>query len=82
MDILPKKIKISEETIKKAYLCRNEFECLSKPERVCPVKFPASDDLLFVSRDKNKICDYYVPFGNGGFCTCPVRKEIYSEYNR
>ena len=77
------KIKISDSTIKKANQCRSDHSCLENPDGLCPVKFSLTDDMIFVNKPPDKEpCGYYVPFGNAGFCDCPVRKSIYREYNK
>ena len=77
------KIKINDSIIKKAAQCRSGHSCLDNPDGLCPVKFSLTEDMVFVNKPLDKdICNYYVPFGYGGFCDCPVRKSIYREYNK
>jgi len=74
------KLKISEDAKKKATKCHRNFACLSGNKPGVCKEFCAIDDILFVKKNK-EICNYFVPFGYRGYCTCPVREEIHNNYN-
>ena len=75
-----KPLKIDKKTIENATSCVKNKACLENPDSVCKVDHPVSESLLFVARKKAIQCKYFVNFGYDGFCTCPVRKEIYNKH--
>jgi len=77
-----KKPKIDSDILKETKLCGKNHACLDRADSLCPVNFSVADNMLFVSKDINKACNYYTPFGYGGLCNCPVRKKLYSDHNR
>jgi hypothetical protein len=72
---------ISQESIKNATHCTKKNSCLEDPGKLCRVVSYASPELMFVYNKENPTCPYYTNFGYGGFCNCPVRKEIYNKYS-
>ncbi|MDP3792105.1 MAG: hypothetical protein Q8R38_08710 [Candidatus Omnitrophota bacterium] len=68
------------EAAKKAISCNGTHACRGKPEEMCPPESMVANNLLFVSNKKYPHCPYYVPFGYGGCCNFPVRKDIYKLY--
>jgi hypothetical protein len=75
-------LKIDEEIIKSADLCPKDKACLKNPKDLCPVISCVSDDMLLVSKNNVRNCDYHIPFGYNGFCKCPVRQAIYKKYKK
>lgn len=73
-------IKISDDVIKSATKCTKNFSCLSGDiERLCKVEYCVSKTVHFI-KCLEPDCSYKVVFGDGNFCTCPIRKEIYNHY--
>ena len=70
----------SKEAIERLLSTPGKHSCRDNPESICPVTLAASDNLIFVSNTKHQYCPYYVPFGYGGYCNYPARKEIYKQY--
>ena len=77
------KIEINENVIKKTTHCDHDFLCLTDEWEQCgEVKALIADNLLYVHFDwaERRVCGYMVSFGNGYYCTCPTRIEIYKLY--
>jgi len=75
-------MEIDKDTIENACFCNKNKSCLDNPKNLCPITADITDELIFVSKQKSPECGYYVNFGYGGFCNCPVRKEIYRKYKK
>ncbi len=71
---------VKKDEVKNAISCPGNHACRGNPESMCPVSSVISDDMVFVDNKKHRQCPYYLPFGYGGFCNLPVRKEIYNLY--
>lgn len=77
------KIEIGDDVIKATTKCEKCFSCLSDNlEHSCKVEYCVSDTVYFVKCLNLAHCNYKVPFGDGHFCTCPIRKEIYNRYKK
>ena len=77
------KIEINEDIIKAATKCEKGFSCLSDNlEESCKVEYCVSNTVYFVKCLSAAHCSYKEPFGEGYFCTCPIRKEIYDKYKK
>ena len=77
------KIEVNENVINKTTHCDHEFICLEDEWTQCGVvKTLITDKLLYVHFEwgQQRACSYRVPFGNGYYCTCPTRIEIYKRY--
>ena len=72
--------KNTQEAVKAALSSPGNHACRSNPENMCPVNSAIYDGMLSVDNKKSLSCPNYTPFGYGGFCTSPVRKEIYQKY--
>ena len=82
------KFNISNDSIKRTAICHGNFNCLNgngnskhcgdKP--LCPVTFALGEDMKFVDYNGSLGCNYYMNYGNGFICNCPVRNEIYNRY--
>lgn len=70
---------IAKEAIEKATSCHRNKACLQGAGSICPAIKIAGEKLLFVNKNENQNCNYYVPFGYTGFCNCPIRKEIFKK---
>ena len=67
------------ETPKKSCKCWRDFVCLDCDTRkCCKVCRPVSSTLIFVEKPPPD-CPNVRSFGEAFFCTCPVRKELYSK---
>jgi hypothetical protein len=72
---------IDDTIIKKTTRCKKNFSCLSdKRKELCRVIRNVEDKVHFVECLDIKSCSYRLPFGDAFFCTCPVRKVIYTKY--
>ena len=59
--------------------CKKNFSCLSgNHEHLCKVDSTVGA-VIFVKRQLDSACKYCLSYGNSYVCTCPTRKEIYSE---
>ena len=77
------KIEISENVINATTKCEKGFSCLSDNlEPACKVEYCVSNSVYFVKCLNTANCSYKVSFGDGHFCTCPIRKEIYDKYKK
>lgn len=70
----------TEKAIEKLISVPGNHDCRNDPKSICPVTLAASEDLIFVANRNYPYCPYYVPFGYGGYCNYPARKEIYKKY--
>jgi len=61
--------------------CDKDMACLKGKEEfpLCQVEKPIAD-LLFVTAKPLPSCRYMRFFGEGAYCTCPVRKELYKRH--
>jgi hypothetical protein len=61
--------------------CDEDMACLKGAENLprCQVERPISD-LLFVTAKPLPSCRWMRYFGDGTYCTCPVRKELYRRH--
>jgi hypothetical protein len=76
------KIKISEDTLKKAGKCKKNYSCLSgKRDDICKVELNVEDKIHFVKCMSIEPCTYRISFGYSYVCLCPIRKELYNRYN-
>ncbi len=74
------KIEIDKEILDKTTKCDFNFSCLSNSKHQhCKIKeiVPGS---YIITECQNGECSYFLSFGKGGFCLCPVRQEIYKKY--
>ena len=62
--------------------CDNDMACLKGHEDypLCEAEKQIAD-LLFVAAKPLPSCRHMRFFGNGAYCTCPVRKELYKRHN-
>ena len=76
------KFKISDQIVKEAKGCPSNHACLDGNCEPCKPKTLITDGLLLVDKTRKEMCNYYHPFGYGGFCSCPVRNAIYRNYSK
>ena len=72
----------AEEKAQKAPVeCDKDMACLKGEEGFprCQVEKPIAE-LLFVTAKPLPSCPGIRFFGNGAYCTCPVRKELYRRH--
>ena len=74
-------LEISETARNKTTNCKYNFECLVDGKcQDCKVDGTVGDRQIFVKRKQYKDCAYCFQFGYAHICFCPVRNEIYREY--
>ncbi len=72
---------INKDTLKKTTRCAYGFQCLEDEGRkVCPGKNHISGSGLFINDEKRRHCMYFMYFGQGYICNCPVRSELFELY--
>jgi hypothetical protein len=77
-----KEIRISEECLNKAGKCKKNYSCLSgKRDDLCKVELNVEDKIHFVKCMSNEPCSYRISFGYSYICVCPVRKELFNQYD-
>lgn len=59
--------------------CLNEDQCGGFPK--CLIKYAISEDILMLEKKEVIGCPFCTDFGNGNFCTCPLRYAIFRRYN-
>lgn len=77
------KIELNEDVINRTTHCDHDFLCLSDEWKQCGVvKTLIAGKLLYVQLDsaQPRTCSYMVSFGDGYYCTCPIRVEIYKQF--
>lgn len=78
---MDKAFTVSEKTLKETNGCKGSYDCLKNPkETTCKVLSAIKNELIFVD-GKGLPCNYFFNFGNGGYCKCPVRQELYNRYH-
>jgi hypothetical protein len=79
------KITIPEDILEKTTWCENDFSCVSINEcdklDLCKVLFMDHEDMLHVKIKEESDCPYQWLFGLSHICHCPIRKELYINYN-
>jgi hypothetical protein len=62
--------------------CDKDMACLKGREEfpLCQVDKQIAD-LLFVTANPLPSCRHMRYFGDGAYCTCPVRKELHKRHN-
>ena len=74
-------ISVSDETLSQTTQCKTNMSCLKgSTDHLCSVERCIDGKVHFVTCLKIEACSYRISFGNGQFCDCPVRKEIYNKY--
>jgi len=74
-------IYIADQILKSANRCEKGKRCIDRDtSKLCKIDYCASGKVLFVKCLDNNFCAYQDTFGDGIFCDCPVRKEIYNQY--
>lgn len=70
-----------EEAGKAPVDCDRDMACLRGQEDfpLCQVEKPIAD-LLFVTAKPLPSCRHMRFFGNGAYCTCPVRRELHKRH--
>jgi len=74
-------IHVSDEAQSAAINCKKGFSC-SKRERkdLCVVEECINGKVHFIKCLNDGYCSYQQSFGDGFFCSCPVRKELFNRY--
>lgn len=73
---------ISKDILDRAEKCASRSFCLSSPKEVlCEAEYLLNNNVLFVRKAKKRDCAYFLPYGNAGICSCPVRKALFQQYS-
>jgi hypothetical protein len=72
-------IKIDEDILKTASMCKKNLSCLSGSD-ICKVEFCVDGKIHFIKCMNLEPCHYRMPFGYSFVCRCPVRKELFNRY--
>ena len=76
-----KGIHVSNEAQRAAKHCEKEFSCLEKKIKdLCAVEESIFGIVFHLKCLNSESCSYQYSLGNGCFCACPVRKEIFINY--
>ena len=76
MDII-----VSKKTKSLAAKCRKKFSCIEKGGKdLCKAEKCILESVLYIKCRDGNYCNYQYSIGNNVFCGCPVRKEIYNNY--
>ena len=71
---------VSESIISSAKKCDKRLMCLSNTGKpYCKIGNCVNNKVLFLTK-LERVCPYYLEFGYGHICNCPVRKEIFRIY--
>ena len=71
---------IDKSVIEEAVKCDRNHECLTQSEQPsCKICHCINNQIHFVEK-LERLCPYYLEFGYGYVCNCPVRKEIFNLY--
>ncbi|MFC1743893.1 hypothetical protein ACFL35_07855 [Candidatus Riflebacteria bacterium] len=74
-------LEVSEEIKHATKKCNRGMSCLKNHgKNLCKVKYCVLDEMFYIECQETKNCPYQHAYGNGLFCRCPVRKEIYKLY--
>jgi hypothetical protein len=76
--------KVSEETLKETTRCQFNLHCLNNDDwKPCCI-IERVGQFLEINKcrcDKKVQCNYVMPYGFAYYCLCPVRREIYTNYD-
>ncbi len=74
---------VSDEAQDAAIKCTKGLSCLKGEEKdICPVEKCIDGKVHFVKCLNDGYCTYQHSFGDGYFCSCPVRQEIFNKYQK
>ncbi len=77
MDTLQMKSVVSKAITR----CDKDFSCLSENvECTCWVTYASRYRFVEVKPRSNDPCSYLFHYGNGTYCLCPTRNELYNRY--
>ena len=73
---------VSNTSRKQSTKCPDNFTCSNDDNwDTCAIKADIQGVLLAIKTKSKKInCPYYSSYGNGYFCYCPARCEIYKRH--
>lgn len=78
---MDEKFIISKDLMDAAKNCCKEFSCLTKNQStLCKVVFCVNCKLHSVLCESEEFCSFRYTAEERTYCTCPIRKEIYSKY--
>jgi hypothetical protein len=74
---------VSPELLEKSAKCNQDFACQKPFWKPCGTVKKTINDRMFelgVNLQNLWPCHYGVAFGDGLYCTCPTRLEIFKQY--
>jgi hypothetical protein len=72
---------VSEEAKIATTRCWNDFQCLNDDGwKPCSISGRLGYFLEINKKPDRKYCNYLMPYGDGYYCLCPVRRELYNKY--
>jgi hypothetical protein len=74
-------LNVNEQTRAKAIKCHKCFECLYSQDNICKVLDDIDKKVLFVEEKERGFCKFAINFGGQVICNCPVRKDIFENYD-
>ena len=75
-------IHVSNEARRAAKHCRKGFSCLDKDRKdLCEVEESLLGVVLRIKCLNTEFCSFQYSLGDGFFCGCPVRKEIFNKHH-
>jgi hypothetical protein len=75
-------LNIDDAVLKKTTKCHCGFSCLSgDKECLCDVLSIIGHEMLQIKSNHRGYCKYHILFGDGNFCLCPIRCELYNRHN-
>lgn len=75
------KHQVSDGVRKATTKCTKGFACLAADGApLCTVEYCVNGEVHFLKCLCDKVCPYQNSFGNGLYCTCPTRKELFNKY--
>jgi len=77
------KIEIPDSVRQQTTNCPHDFGCLADGRcgnrELCKAEYSYGGNVLRILTDSSTFCPYYVAFGFGQMCTCPVRDYLHSK---
>ena len=72
---------VNDEILETATDCEKDFSCIKgENDNLCTVEDCINGKIHFIKCLNEEYCSYQHSFGDGFFCACPVRKEIFNNY--
>lgn len=73
--------KVTDSVLNETTKCLSDFSCLSSGQCCgipqCKVEAAIGENVLSLESIGNKNCPYFVSFGGGELCICPIFNALY-----